>query len=187
MQALKSRFNYLFKSTKGLILVAIALCAIISAFFGSLSGPMADLGVKEVIVKTFGIDLVEAEREGRIIMLYHVIAMAVIAIETYIITDLVPMKEHQRIQINSTITFGYLAAIFGGLPFAYWGTSWIMHGIYIAGLTLIFFAGCLLVYALWPWREEYKVKNNDYAHTRKGFDLERNFLSYTLFRPNLLE
>jgi hypothetical protein len=173
MQAIKDRFNFLFKSTKGLILVAIALCAIISAFFGSLSGPMADLGVKEIIVNTFGIDLVEAEREGRIIMLYHVIAMAVIAIETYIITDLVPMKEHQRVQINSTITFGYLAAIFGGLQFAYWGTSWILHGVYIAGLTLIFFAGCLLVYALWPWREEYKVKNKEYAHSRKGFDMER--------------
>ncbi|HSM23606.1 MAG TPA: hypothetical protein VK856_01945 [Anaerolineaceae bacterium] len=173
MQAFKNRFNYLFKSTKGLILVAIAFCALISAFFGSLSGPMADLGVKEVIVNTFAIDLVEAEREGRLIMLYHVIAMAVIAIETYMITDLVPMKEHQRVQINSIITFGYLSAIIGGLSFAYWGTSWIMHGIYIAGLTLIFFAGCLLAYALWPWRDEYKVKNKAYAHTIKGYDLER--------------
>jgi len=173
MQAFKTRFNYLFTSTKGLILVAIALCALISAFFGSLSGPMADLGVKTVIVKTFGIDLVEAEREGRVIILYHTIAMAVIAIETYMITDLVAMKENQRVQINSTITFGYLAAIIGGLPFAYWGTSWIMHGIYIAGLTLIFFAGCLLAYALWPWRNEYKVKNTAYAHSKSGYDLER--------------
>lgn len=173
MLALKTRFNYLFTSTKGLILVAIALCALISAFFGSLSGPMADLGVKDVIVKTFGIDLVESEREGRLIILYHTIAMAVIAIETYMITDLVAMKENQRVQINSTITFGYLAAIIGGLPFAYWGTSWIMHGIYIAGLTLIFFAGCLLAYALWPWRSEYKVKNTAYAHSKSGYDLER--------------
>lgn len=173
MQPLKDRFNYLFKSTKGLVLVAIALCALISAFFGSLSGPMADLGVKDVIVKTFNIDLVEAEREGRLIILYHVIAMAVIAIETYIITELVPMKESQRVQINSTITFGYLAAMIGGLPFAYWGTSWIMHGIYISGLVLIFFAGCMLAYALWPWREEYKVKNKAYAHTKTGVDLER--------------
>ncbi len=33
MKALKARFTYLFTSTKGLILVAIALCALISAFF----------------------------------------------------------------------------------------------------------------------------------------------------------
>ena len=173
MRAIKDRFNYLFKSTKGLVLVAIALCALISAFFGSLSGPMADLGVKDVMVKTFGIDLVSAEREGRLIILYHVIAMAVIAVETYIITELVPIKETQQVQINSTITIGYLAAMIGGLPFAYWGAGWIMHGIFIAGLTLIFFAGCLLAYALWPWREEYKVKNDEYAHTKKGYDVER--------------
>ena len=64
MKALKARFIYLFTSTKGLILVAIALCALISAFFGSLSGPMDDLGVKSIMVNTFGIDLVDAEREG---------------------------------------------------------------------------------------------------------------------------
>lgn len=173
MKALRARFNYLFTSTKGLILVAIALCALISAFFGSLSGPMDDMGVKAIMVDTFNIDLVDAEREGRLIILYHTIAMAVIAIETYMITDLVKMKESQRVQINSTITFGYLAAILAGLPFAYWGTSWIMHGIYISGLALIFFAGCLLAYALWPWRNEYKVTNKQYAHTRGGYSLER--------------
>lgn len=173
MQFFKSRFNYLFKSTKGLILVGIALAALISAFFGSLSGPMNDMGVKAIIVKAFNINLLEADREGRIIALYHVIAMIVIAIETYMITDLVPMKENLRVQINSTITFGYLAVVIGGLPFAYWGKNWIMHGIYITGLMLIFYAGCILVYALWPWREEYKVKNKEYAHTKSGYDLER--------------
>ncbi len=173
MQFFKSRFNYLFKSTKGLILVGIALAALISAFFGSLSGPMNDMGVKAIIVKAFNINLLEADREGRIIALYHVIAMIVIAIETYMITDLVPMKENLRVQINSTITFGYLAVVIGGLPFAYWGKNWIMHGIYITGLMLIFYAGCILVYALWPWREENKVKNKEYAHTKSGYDLER--------------
>lgn len=173
MKALKARFIYLFTSTKGLILVAIALCALISAFFGSLSGPMDDLGVESIMVNTFGIDLVDAEREGRLIILYHTIAMAVIAIETYMMTDLLPMKESQRVQINSTMTFGYLAAIFGGLPFAYWGTSWILHGVYISGLALIFFSGCLLAYALWPWRNEYKVTNKQYAHTKAGYSLER--------------
>ncbi len=63
--------------------------------------------------------------------------------------------------------------IFGGLPFAYWGHNWALHGIYISGLVLIFAAGCILVYALWPWRNEYKVKDNSYAHTKSGFDLER--------------
>ncbi len=167
------RFTYLFKSTKGLILVGIALAALISAFFGMLSGPMADWGVKDVVVRVFGIDLVEAEREGRLVILYHVIAMIVVAVETYMITSLLPMKENLKVLINTTITAGYLAAVFGGLPFAYWGHNWAFHGIYIAGLSLIFFAGCTLLYAIWPWRKEYRVADNAYAHTRRGVSLER--------------
>lgn len=173
MSALVNRFKFLFLSTKGLILVGIAFCALISAFFGMLSGPMADMGVKEVIVRAFGIRLVEAQREGRLIILYHTIAMIVVAIETYMITDLVAMRENQRVAINSTITIGYLAVIFGGLPFAYWGQNWPLHGLYIAGLALIFFSGCYLAYALWPWRKEYKVTDKAYAHTRAGYSLER--------------
>lgn len=173
MKWISARFKYLFKSTKGLILVGIALASLVSAFFGMLSGPMADWGVKDVIVRIFGIDLVEAEREGRLIILYHVIAMIVVAIETYMITGLLEMKENHKVLINSTITAGYLAVLFGGLPFAYWGHVWAFHGIYIAGLSLIFFAGCVLLYALWPWRKEYRVTDNNYAHTRKGIPLER--------------
>ena len=167
------RFTFLFKSTKGLILVGIALAVLIAAFFGMLSGPMADWGIKDSIVRFFGIDLVESEREGRLVILYHVIAMIVVTVETYMITGLLPMKENHKVLINSTITVGYLAAIFGGLPFAYWGHNWAFHGIYIAGLSLIFFAGCVLLYALWPWRKVYCVIDNSYAHTRRGVPLER--------------
>ena len=77
-RAIKTRFNYLFNSTKGLILVAIAMVAVVTAVFGMLSGPMAELGVREVVVKTLGMKLVQAEREGRIIILYHSIAMAIV-------------------------------------------------------------------------------------------------------------
>ncbi len=39
MQFIKTRFNYLFNSTKGLILVAIAMVGIVTAVWGMLSGP----------------------------------------------------------------------------------------------------------------------------------------------------
>ena len=77
---MKDRLNYLFNSTKGLILVAIAMIGLVTATWGMLSGPMAEMGVREVIIKTLGMDIVQSEREGRIIILYHSIAMAVIAI-----------------------------------------------------------------------------------------------------------
>jgi len=173
MQAIKQRLNYLFGSTKGLILVAISMIAIITAIWGMLSGPMAELGVREVVVNTLGMDMVQTEREGRIIILYHSIAMAIIAIETYMVTSLLKMKEFYKLAVRVLITVGYILAMVFGLGFAYFGHNWVFHGLYITGLSLIFFAGVLLVIALWPWNTEYYIENKEYARTKKGLDLER--------------
>ena len=51
MQALSDRFNYLFHSTKGLTLVAITMIALVTAVFGMISGPMAEFGVRDVVVR----------------------------------------------------------------------------------------------------------------------------------------
>jgi hypothetical protein len=173
MQAIIQRFNYLFKSTKGLILVAIAMIGLETALFGMLSGPMAEFGVRDFVVRLFKMDLVQAEREGRIIILYHSIAMAVVAIETYMITGLLKMKEFYKVTVRLLITIGYLFAMIFGMGFAYWGHNWALHGLYIAGLTLIFFAGLLLTIALWPWNKEYYQPDKSYARTKKGVDMER--------------
>ncbi len=173
MQFMQERFKYLFKSTKGLILVAIALIALETVIFGMLSGPMAEFGVRDVVVRALNIDLVPAEREGRIIILYHSIAMAVVAIETYMITSLLMMKDFYRTAVRALVTCGYLMAMIFGMGFAYWGHSWALHGLYIAGLTLVFFAGVVLVIALWPWQEEYFQTEKAYSRTKRGVDLER--------------
>ncbi len=173
MQFVKDRFNYLFNSTKGLILVAIAMIGIETAIWGMLSGPMAELGVREVVVKLFGMKLVQAEREGRIIILYHSIAMAVVSIEVYIINSQLKMKAFFKTAINVMITVGYLLAMVFGMGFAYFGHNWAFHGVYIFGLSLIFFAGILLAVALNPWDPEYRVTDNAYAHTKSGVSVER--------------
>jgi hypothetical protein len=172
MQALGQRLTFLFRSTKGLILVAIAMIGITSAFFGMLSGPMAELGIRDTWVKLFNIQLDPAEREGRIVMLYHSIAMAVVAIETYIITAIIKMKEQYKTMINATITVGFMCAMIFGLLFAYFGHNWIFHGLFLFGQSLIFFAGCALAYALNPWAKEYRVEKSEYA-SWQGISLER--------------
>ena len=173
MQAISQRFKYLFSSTKGLILVAIAMIAIITAIWGMLSGPMAELGVREVVVKALGMDLVQAEREGRIIILYHSIAMAIVAIETYLVTGILKMKEFFKMAVRVLITVGYMLTMTFGLLFAYFGHNWAFHGLYITGLSLIFFAGVLLCIALWPWNKEYYITDKEYARTKKGVNVER--------------
>ena len=173
MLEIRKRINYLFKSTKGLILVAIAMIAVETAVWGMLSGPMAEMGVRDWIIKLLGMDIVQAEREGRIIILYHSIAMAVVAIETYMLTSLLGMKEFYRLAVRVLITVGYLFAMIFGMGFAYFGHNWALHGLYITGLVLIFFAGVLLCVALWPWNREYFNSDKDYAHTKKGVSVER--------------
>ena len=173
MQFIKDRLNYLFNSTKGLILVAIAMIGIVTATWGMLSGPMAEMGVREVVIKLLGMDIVQAEREGRIIILYHSIAMAIIAIETYMVTSLLKMKEFLKMAVRVLITVGYMVTLVFGMGFAYFGHNWAFHGLYIFGLSLIFFAGVLLCVALWPWNKEYHITDKDYAHSKKGVDIER--------------
>jgi hypothetical protein len=173
MQFVKTRLNYLFGSTKGLILVAIAMVAIVTAIWGMLSGPMAEMGVREVVIKALGMDIVQSEREGRIIILYHSIAMAIIAIETYMVTGLLKMKDFFRLSVRMLITVGYIMTMIFGMGFAYFGHNWAFHGLFITGLSLIFFAGVLLCIALYPWDSEYYVADKDFAHTKKGVDLER--------------
>ena len=173
MQFIKDRFKYLFGSTKGLILVAIAMIGIVTAIWGMLSGPMAEMGVRDVVIKLFRMDIVQAEREGRIIILYHSIAMAVIAIETYMVTSLLKMKEFFKMSVRVLITVGYILTMIFGMGFAYFGHNWAFHGLYITGLALIFFAGVLLCIALWPWNPEYHVADQNYSHTKSGLDLER--------------
>ena len=174
MEAIKKRFVYLFTSTRGLALVAIAAVALVTAIWGTLSGPMVEWGVKDVTVRLLGLDLIEAEREGRIIMLYHTIAMTVVAVLVYFITEIVEMKNHERVTINATITIGYLTSLIFGLIFGYFGHNYVFHGLFLVGQTLVFFAGILLCAALWPWKKEYRISaDTDKARTKNGVDLER--------------
>lgn len=173
MNAISQRFNYLFRSTKGLILVAIALISLVTAIWGMLSGPLKEWGISDVAVQLYGMRLVEAEREGRIIMLYHTLAMAVVAIETYLITALAPVKKEQQATINATITVGYIVSLIFGLAFGYFGHNFVFHGLFIFGQSLVFFAGVMLTVALWPWRKEYHVTDAAYARTKSGVSVER--------------
>jgi len=173
MRAIANRFDFLFRSTKGLILVAIAMIAIVTAIWGMLSGPMAEFGVRDVVVRALGMKLIQAEREGRIVILYHSIAMAVVAIEVYMITGLLAMKEFSKTAIRALVTVGYLCVMIFGLSFAYFGHNWAFHGAYLFGLSLIFFSGILLAVALWPWNKEYYQPDKACARTKKGVDMER--------------
>lgn len=165
---MRSRLQYLFRSTRGLCLLAIGLVALVTAIWMTLSGPMAEWGVRDAVVSLLGMTLDPVQREGRIISLYHSIAFAVIAVLVYLITDRVPMKAEQQANINTVTTVGYLLAMFSGLIFGYFGQNWVFHGLFLVGQALLFYAGILLAVALWPFAPAYRQHDPAYARTRGG-------------------
>jgi len=135
---------------------------------------MVEWGVRDITVNVLGMDLIQADREGRIIMLYHTIAMTIVAIEVYFMTEILPMKRHEQVMINGTITVGYLTSMIFGLIFGYFGHNFAYHGLFLVGQSLVFFSGIMLVAALWPWKKEYLLpEDSPYARTKNGVDIER--------------
>ncbi len=174
MKGLMARLRYLFGSSRGLVLGTVALIALTAAFMGMLSGPMAEWGVRDFWIRLWGMQLDPMEREGRIIFLYHAFAMAVVAVEVYMLTGLYRMKESHKLVIHILMTVGYLSAMIFGLAFAYWGHNWIFHGLFLFGQSLVFFAGVMLAVALWPWAREFRLpEGSPYWRLKGGVDGER--------------
>lgn len=169
---MKDRLKFLL-TTRGLVLVNIAITALVVALFGTLSGPMKEWGVGRFMENLLGMDLLPTEREGRIIMLYHSIAITFTALLVYLITHVLKFKDREIKNIRLSATFGYLLVVIFGLAFGYWGHNWVFHGLFITGMSLMFYSGILLAIGLWPWQKKCYVESNDYSHTKKGVSLER--------------
>jgi hypothetical protein len=173
MQGRSRALKRLCGTLPGLMIVVTAWEALILASLSLFSGPLRPLG----LVELFNVDLSDAHRVARIIMLYHSLAIPFIAALVYLILDRVPMggshDEESRVRrsIVVPVTAGYMLTSVGGMTFAYAGRSPIAHGVYLAGLTLVFYAGVLLAVALWPSRR-WGTEHARYAHLW-GFPLER--------------
>jgi cbb3-type cytochrome oxidase subunit 3 len=178
MQRLSTILSRFFGSLPGLLLVAVAWDALIVTSLAPFSGPLRPLGLANLL----GVNLGDAQRVGRIIVLYHSLAMPFVAALVYLVLDQVPMggSEEEAKQIRRSIvvpiTVGYMLTSIGGMTFGYattadGGRSWIAHGIYLVGLSLVFYAGVLLAIALWPSRK-WATDPARQAHL-KGIPLER--------------
>jgi hypothetical protein len=170
---MSSAFKRFFGSLPGLLLVAVAWDALIVASLSPFSGPLRPLGLAGLL----GVDLSDAQRVGRIVMLYHSVAIPFVAALVYFILDQVPMATDEtgdkrvRQSIVVPITIGYMLTSIGGMTFAYGGRNWIAHGLYLVGLSLVFYAGVLLAVALWP-SKHWATDPARYAHLG-GVPLER--------------
>lgn len=153
MQRLIRTIQTLFGTLPGLLFVVTAWETLIVASLSPFSGPLQPLGLAQLL----NLDFSDATRVGRIIMLYHSLAIPFVAALVYLVLDRVPLgrpgeERALRRSIVVPITAGYMLTSVGGMTFAYAGRSPIAHGIYLVGLSLVFYAGVLLAIALWPSR-----------------------------------
>jgi hypothetical protein len=163
VKALGQRLDYMTGSTRGLLLAVTSWEALIVAALGTISAPMQNL-------LGFSVDLPEAERVGRIVMVYHALAIPFVAAITYLILDNVPTTEDVARSVRRTIKPGYMLTSVGALTFAYLGRNWLFHGVMLMGQSLVFYAGVVLVAGLWPGRHS----NPDPAYAHLGsISLER--------------
>jgi hypothetical protein len=144
------RLRQLVHSSEGLLLVVTAWEALIVAFMGTFSatGPLAGLNLPARL----GIVLDEAGKVGRAIMLYHALAVPFVAALVYLILDALPFDEKTPRLVRPTVTAGYMLTSVGGLGFAYLGGGWMAHGLFLVGLSLVFYAGVVLCVGLFPWQ-----------------------------------
>jgi hypothetical protein len=172
MQRVWDIAHRLLGSLPGLLVVVVAWEALLVASLAPFSGPLRPLGLAGLL----GLDFSDAQRVGRVIMLYHSLAMPFVAALVYLILDQVPMAHPEEAQgrrraVVLPITAGYMLTSVGGMTFAYGGRNWVFHGIYLLGLSLVFYAGVLLAVALWPSRR-WASDPVRHAHWR-GIPLER--------------
>jgi hypothetical protein len=181
MHRLSNIIRRLFCSLPGLLIVAVAWDTLIVASLAPFSGPLQTLGLADLL----NLDLGDTHRVGRIIMLYHSLAMPFVAALVYLVLDQVPMgnpeeTKSRRTSIAVPVTAGYMLTSLGGMTFAYAGRNWIAHGVYLVGLSLVFYAGVVLAIALWPSRR-WAGDPARYAHLG-SIPLERlTFFLVTLF------
>ena len=127
MSALRALPGRFFGSLPGLLVVVVAWDALLVASLAPFSGPLRPLGLAELL----RLDLSDTHRVGRIIMLYHSLAVPFVAALVYLILDRVPVgsprshtpqarhpspaAEQVRRSIVVPITLGYMLTSIGGM------------------------------------------------------------------------
>ncbi|MHA1317941.1 MAG: hypothetical protein ACTSQ6_10540 [Candidatus Heimdallarchaeaceae archaeon] len=144
---IKNIFNYGFGTYTGLITFIIAYLILVILFLGSFSEPVE----KILGFSLINIDLSEETRVGRIIMLYHSIAMPFLAAVVFFILDLFPIRKRAESHVKWPLFYGSMLTSVSGLTYAYiFQENMILHGLFVVGLSLVWYSGMAFVIGVWP-------------------------------------
>ncbi len=145
---LKRKINY-GATYKGMITFTLVWLFVIILFLSTFSEPIKLIFGKPLLPIELSDDFVD--RAGRIIILYHSIAVPVVAVCTYFVLMFMDVREKFKTRVKWPLFIGSIFASGSGIIFAYIDPKgWIFHGFYLVGLSLCFYAGIMLLLGVFP-------------------------------------
>lgn len=177
----KEKIKAFFTSYKGLLALIILFELGIILFLSTFSQPVVEIFGKPLI--PIDLDASERSRVARIIMLYHALAVPFLAAVSYFVLDWYEVRKSLELQAKWSITIGALLTGFSGMMFGYGSNlpinDWVMHGLFIFGLSITFYGGVLLAIALWP-NKEFPTFKEDKGEWYRGINLEQFNMAITI-------
>jgi hypothetical protein len=133
----------------GMITFTVVWLFVIILFLSTFSEPIElILGRPLLPIELSDTDI---DRAGRIVLLYHSIAVPVVAICAYFVLIFMDVREKFKSRVKWPLFAGSILASGNGILFAYiFHDGWILHGLYLVGLSLCFYGGIMLLLGLFP-------------------------------------
>ena len=137
---------------KGMITFTIVYLFVIVLFLSTFSQPIVDLFGAPLLPFEFSSSTEDLMAfSARVAMLYHAIAVPFLAICTYFVLEYCDVREKFKSRIKWPLFFGSMLTSICGILYSYFfPKGWILHGLYLLGLSLCFYAGILLLIAIFP-------------------------------------
>lgn len=144
---LQKKINY-GATYKGMITLIIVWEFVIVLFLSTFSEPILNiLGIDAWISLD---DSLEA-KAARLVMLYHALTVPFIAVCTFFALMVMDVREKFKSRVKWPLFIGSLLTSAMGVLYAYFFPGgWILHGLYLVGLSLCFYAGLLLLLGVFP-------------------------------------
>ncbi|MHA2247277.1 MAG: hypothetical protein ACXADY_20190 [Candidatus Hodarchaeales archaeon] len=134
---------------KGMITFMIVWEFCIILFLSTFSQPIEAILGQTLLPIT--LDSADVEKAGRLIMVYHAIAVPFIAVCTYFVLEFMDVREKFKSRVKWPLFIGSILASANAILFAYvFPEGWILHGLYLVGLSLCFYAGVMLLIGVFP-------------------------------------
>jgi hypothetical protein len=145
---LKRKINY-GATYKGMITFTIVWEFVIILFLSTFSEPIKLILGGPLLELDLPMD--DISRAGRLILLYHGLAVPVIAVCAYFVLEFMDVREKFKSRVKWPLFIGSILASANALLYAYlFPEGWILHGLYLVGLSLCFYAGVMLLLGVFP-------------------------------------